>query len=57
VFLVNGVKMDDYSEVCPTPLAPGACFNENGLVLVYYSYQPYPNSRLEDFAIASSHAY
>lgn len=55
-FSVNGVEVDDYSEVCSTPLAPDACL-DNGQVLVYYSYQPYQNSRLEDFAIASSHAY
>lgn len=54
-FSVNGVKVDDYSEVCATPLAPDACFS-NGPVLVYYSYRPYSNSRLEDFAVASSHA-
>lgn len=56
VFSVNGVPMDDYSEVCATPLAPRACYN-NGPVLVYYSYQPYSNSRLEDFAVASNKAY
>lgn len=55
-FSVSGVKMDDYSEVCETPLAPGAC-NNNGPVQVYYSYQPYSNSRLEDFAVASKEAY
>ncbi len=55
-FSVNGVTMDDYSEVCRTPLAPGACDN-HGPVLVYYSSQPYSNSRLEDFAAASAHAY
>ncbi len=55
-FSVNGVKMDDHSDVCRTPLAPGAC-NNHGPVLVYYSYQPYSNSRLEDFATASTHAY
>jgi hypothetical protein len=56
VFSVNGVKMDDYSRVCATPLAPGACHNK-GPVLVYYSYQPYSNSRLEDFAVASRNTY
>lgn len=55
-FSINGVRMDDYSDVCRTPLAPGAC-NNHGPVLVYYSYQPYANSRLEDFAAASVHAY
>jgi hypothetical protein len=56
VFSVNEVAMDDYSEVCATPLTPGACDNR-GPVLVYYSYQPYQNSLLEDFAVASRHAY
>ncbi len=55
-FSLNGIKVDDYSEVCETPLAPDAC-STKGPVLVYYSYQPYQNSRLEDFAIASTHAY
>ena len=55
-FSINGVRMDDYSDICRTPLAPGACDN-HGPVLVYYSYQPYSNSRLEDFATASAHAY
>jgi hypothetical protein len=56
VFSVNGVKMDDSSDVCATPLAPGACDNQ-GPVLVYYSYQPYSNSRLEDFTVPSSKSY
>jgi hypothetical protein len=56
VFSVNGVKMNDYSNVCATPLAPGACFNK-GPVLVYYSYQPFSNSRLEDFAVSSASDY
>jgi hypothetical protein len=55
-FSVNGLKVDDYSEVCATALEAGACSN-NGRVLVYYSYQPYSNSRLEDFAVASTDAY
>lgn len=55
-FSVNGVKVDDYSEVCATPLAPSACIN-HGPVLVYYSYHPFTNSCLEDFAVASTHAY
>jgi hypothetical protein len=55
-FPVNGVMMDDYSAVCRTPLAPGACYlNES--VLVYYSFQPFSNSRLEDFSVASANAY
>lgn len=56
MFSVNGVKMNDYSNVCATPLSPGACFNE-GPVLVYYSYQPFSNSRLQDFAVASAEDY
>jgi hypothetical protein len=56
VFSINGAKVDDYSRVCETPLAPGACDN-HGPVLVYYSFQPFSNSRLEDFAVASKHAY
>ncbi|MFY9854173.1 MAG: hypothetical protein WAK26_09890 [Terracidiphilus sp.] len=56
VFSVNGAKVDDYSKVCETPLAPGACDN-HGPVLVYYSFQPFSNSRLEDFADASKHAF
>jgi hypothetical protein len=52
-FSVNGVRMDDYSHICLTPLTPDACDN-NGPVLVHYSYQPYPNSLLEDFAVASA---
>ena len=55
-FSVNGVNVDDSSEVCATPLTPEAC-DSHGPVLVYYSYQPYRNSRLEDFAVASTHAY
>jgi hypothetical protein len=56
VFSVNEVAMDDYSEVCSTPLTPGAC-DKKGSVLVYYAYQPFANSRLEDFAIASKRAF
>lgn len=55
-FSVNGVNVDDSSEVCAAPLTPNACDN-HGLVLVYYSYQPFRNSLLEDFAVASTHAY
>lgn len=55
-FPVNGVMMDDYSAVCRTSLAPGAC-HLNGSVLVYYSFQPFSNSRLEDFSAASADAY
>lgn len=52
VFSLDGVGRNDYSNVCTTPLAPGACKNK-GPVLVYYSFQPFSNSRLEDFAVAS----
>lgn len=55
-FSANGSKVDDYSDVCATPLTPDACWN-NGQVLVYYSYEPYSNSRLEDFKLASTHSY
>jgi hypothetical protein len=55
-FSLNGVKMDDSSNLCTTPLTPDACYNY-GPVLVYYSYQPLPNSLLEDFAVASNDAY
>jgi hypothetical protein len=56
VFTVNGVNYDDYSPVCRTPLEPGAC-ERNGRVLVYYSFQPIQNSRLQDFRAASAHSY
>jgi hypothetical protein len=56
VFSLNGVDRDDSSKVCATPLAPGACDNK-GPVLVYYSFQPFPNSLLEDFNDASRVAY
>jgi hypothetical protein len=52
VFSVNGVKFNDTSGGCRTPLAPGACFH-NGPVLVYYSDQPHHMTRLEDFGVAS----
>ena len=55
-FSANGVTVDDYSDVCVSQPAPDACAT-NGPVLVYYSYQPYPNSLLEDFAAASARAY
>lgn len=55
-FSVNGARVDDDSDVCTTPLKSDACWN-NGPVLVYYSYEPYANSRLEDFSLAGSHAY
>jgi hypothetical protein len=56
VFSVNGVKYNDSSRTCRTPLAPGAC-NNNGPVLVYYSFQPFQQSRLQDFVVASKRAY
>ena len=56
IFSLNGVNRDDSSPVCTTPLTPGACDNK-GPVLVYYSFQPFPNSLLEDFTEASRHAY
>ena len=56
VFSLNGVERDDSSKICATPLAPGAC-DHKGPVLVYYSFQPFPNSLLEDFADASRRAY
>ena len=56
VFSLNGVDRDDTSPVCTTPLAPGACDNK-GPVLVYYSFEPFSNSRLENFSDASRHAY
>jgi hypothetical protein len=55
-FTVNEVGFDDYSGVCRTPLEPGACYN-NGHVLVYYSFQPFQNTRLEDFSVASANDY
>ena len=48
--------VDDSSKVCTTPLVPNACDNK-GPVLVYYSFKPFQNSRLEDFAVASTRAY
>lgn len=55
-FTLNGVKFDDWSAVCRTPLAPDACYGY-GSVLVYYSFEPFQNTRLEDFSAASAHAY
>jgi hypothetical protein len=52
VFSINGVDRDDFSDVCATPLQPGAC-DHRGPVLVYYTFQPFSNSRLEDFAVSS----
>lgn len=56
VFTVNGVAVDDLTSDCRTPLAPGACDNL-GPVLVYYSYQPFAISKLQDFTSASNDAY
>ncbi len=56
IFSINGVELDDYSDVCTTPIVPGAC-DSKGPVLVYYSYKPFTNSRLEDFGAASARAY
>jgi hypothetical protein len=50
-FWVDGVKMVDSARLCTTPLMPDAC-KHYGPVLVYYSYQPYSNSLLQDFSIA-----
>jgi hypothetical protein len=56
VFSADGVMVNDQSPVCATPLAPGACEN-NGPVLVHYSYEPFRNSTLQDFTVASDHVY
>ncbi|MFZ1939187.1 MAG: hypothetical protein WBA18_20795 [Terracidiphilus sp.] len=56
VFTVNGVQFDDASKNCTTPLAPRACDNK-GPVLVYYAYQPFSNSLLEDFSVAGDRAH
>lgn len=56
VFSVNGAKVDDDSDVCSTPLTPDACWN-NGPVVVHYSYEPFSNSRLEGFKVASKNSY
>ena len=54
-FRVNGVKMRDSSELCRTPLSPVSCI-AGGPAVVYYSDQPFSNSLLEDFAVASRDA-
>jgi hypothetical protein len=54
-FQVNSVRMSDDSEICKTPLKPAVCI-AGGPALVYYSYEPFQNSLLEDFAVASSDA-
>jgi len=56
VFSVNGVSVDDSTGYCRTPLEPDACDNL-GPVLVYYSFQPFRISALEDFAPSSVRAY
>jgi uncharacterized protein DUF3592 len=48
-FRVNGIKMNDSGGDCKTPLDPQGC-SVGGHVLVYYTFQPSNNSRLEDFA-------
>lgn len=55
-FTVNGVRMRDYSAACDTPLTPVSCII-GGPVRVYYSLQPFSNSRLGDFAVASRDAF
>jgi hypothetical protein len=54
-FRVNGVLMRDSSGSCRTPLTPGDC-KVGGQVLVYYTYEPSTDSKLEDFADASREA-
>lgn len=51
-FRVNGIKMSDSSGECKTPLNPQGC-GVGDHVLVYYTFQPSNNSRLEDFADAA----
>ena len=55
-FTVNGVKVDDVSDVCATPITKNAC-DENGLAVVYYTFQPSQNSLLQDFSVASKDAF
>lgn len=55
-FTVNGVKVDDESSVCATPITKNAC-DENGLAVVYYTFQPSQNSLLQDFSAASRDAF
>jgi len=51
-FRVDGIKMNDSSSACMTPLANGGC-REGGQVLVYYAYEPTNISMLEDFSDAA----
>lgn len=55
-FTVNGVRMRDYSGVCDTPLTRTSCI-VGGPALVYYSFQPFSNSRLGDFTVVSRDAF
>lgn len=55
-FVVNGVRVQDTSEVCKTPLTRTSCIT-GGPAIVYYSDQPFSNSRLEDFRAASNGAF
>lgn len=55
-FTVKGVKVDDDSDVCATPITKNAC-DENGLAVVYYTFQPSQNSLLQDFSVASKDAF
>jgi hypothetical protein len=51
-FRVNGIKMSDSGGDCKAPLNPQGC-GVGDHVLVYYTFQPTNNSRLEDFADAA----
>jgi hypothetical protein len=51
-FRVNGGLMQDSSHDCKTSLTRVGC-NAGGQVLVYYTYEPFNDSKLEDFADAS----
>lgn len=55
-FRVNGGLMQDSSHDCNTSLTRVGC-NAGGQVLVYYTYEPFNASKLEDFADASRHAF
>lgn len=50
-FRVNGILMQDSSGDCKTSLTRVGC-NAGGQVLVYYAYEPFNASKLEDFADA-----
>jgi hypothetical protein len=55
-FRVNGGLMQGSSGDCNTSLTRVGC-NAGGQVLVYYTYEPFNNSKLGDFADASRHAF